>query len=324
MYERTLRADPRIFAADDRRLDHHFGRVLRELRGRDAWWLSTPRRARRAALLDELERYARARRFPRNLHYPSSRMPYFVDPFGTRCAMAHLIESTRETGLVTRVARGDNNAFVATLALDAAFRGWLDHFGLSAQEAARIQPSYCFSLTYRCGCYRTGADAIARGTLAATDGESWNLAVAELSGDSELAAGGIDLSDTEAWASPLMAGDEVIALGYRSSGGEAFWSIAAKVASNGVIEIPGEACTGVPSTTASTYFAALGAGDYYECAEILESYDEAWASRVGPTGVPCSGGQGCSSSGSGDTGLLGAAILAATYGARRLRSRLGL
>jgi hypothetical protein len=142
----------RRLAHERRRLRAHFRAVLDELRGRDVAHLSPTQREARARLIDELARYARTGRFPRNLDHPGILVPYFVDAFGTRCAVAHLVESTGDTGLVARIAATANNAFVRDLEGDMTLRVWLDRHGLTAAEAARIQPSYCF-ITNADQCY---------------------------------------------------------------------------------------------------------------------------------------------------------------------------
>jgi hypothetical protein len=72
--------------------------------------------------------------------------PVFIDEHGTRCAMAHLIEEGGGADLAHAIARGENLAFVPQLAADARYRpelvAWLDRNGLTAAEAARIQPAY--------------------------------------------------------------------------------------------------------------------------------------------------------------------------------------
>ncbi|HEY5923389.1 MAG TPA: hypothetical protein VIV11_17035 [Kofleriaceae bacterium] len=126
------------------RLRIHFHRVLGELRSRDVSHLAEPERNMRNRLVLELERYARGGLFPQNLDFEDRRMPYFVDASGTRCAMAHLIDSTGERDLVDRVRATRNNAYVRELAPDRALQAWLRGAGLTVAEAARIQPAYCF------------------------------------------------------------------------------------------------------------------------------------------------------------------------------------
>jgi hypothetical protein len=140
------------------RLRAHFRQVLGELRAREVSHLAAPERAMRERLIVELARYARGGEFPRNRDFADRRMPYFVDASGTRCAMAHLIESTGERAYVDRVREVRNNGYVRELASDARLRmpllAWLQAAGLTAAEAARIQPAYCFETKANaCFCY---------------------------------------------------------------------------------------------------------------------------------------------------------------------------
>jgi hypothetical protein len=85
--------------------------------------------------------------------------PTFVDHEGTRCAMAHLLDSTGANELVDRVAATANHAYVRELAADATLVSWLIEHGLSAPEAARIQPGYCGSPALECVCETSFIDA---------------------------------------------------------------------------------------------------------------------------------------------------------------------
>jgi hypothetical protein len=116
--------------------------VERALRARDVSRLSPAQRAARARNLDVLHRYWTAGVFPTNTDFPSERMPYFVDRSGVRCAMAYLIEQSGGGDLVARVAATNNNARVRDLKNDPELVAWLDANGLTAAEAARIQPWY--------------------------------------------------------------------------------------------------------------------------------------------------------------------------------------
>jgi hypothetical protein len=97
----------------------------------------------RALLLDELGRYRRRGLFP--LHPGGAReIPQFIDAHGTRCAVAHLMQITGQGELVRRIAETDNAASVHALARLPELGAWLAAAGLSLDEAARIQPAYCY------------------------------------------------------------------------------------------------------------------------------------------------------------------------------------
>jgi hypothetical protein len=128
------------------RLQRHFAAVLEELRGRDVSQLTPAQRAARARHIERLAAYAARGEFPKN-HDFAERTPYFVDRDGTRCAMAYLIEQAGSGEYVRAVAASMNNALVGDIARDPslgpALQSWVAANGLTLDEAARIQPSYC-------------------------------------------------------------------------------------------------------------------------------------------------------------------------------------
>jgi hypothetical protein len=120
----------------------HFDSVLAELRERDVSGLRMAQREARGRLILALERYRDGGIFPHNHDFPGERVPYFRDRHGTLCAMAYLVATTGRNDIVDAVAERANNAYIAELAADARLRAWLDSVGLTAAEAARIQPEY--------------------------------------------------------------------------------------------------------------------------------------------------------------------------------------
>jgi hypothetical protein len=133
---------PSFEAAERSRLRAHFAVVERELLAHDISGLTTSQRARRTSLVHLLRRYSAEGRFPKNEHFPGQRVPYFRDAHGILCAMAFLIESTGSGDLVDNVARTRNNAYLPELTDEPGLTEWLDEHGLTAAEAARIQPTY--------------------------------------------------------------------------------------------------------------------------------------------------------------------------------------
>lgn len=128
--------------AEVARIQAHFDSVLLELELASAG----PRAAlrhRRSALIEQLRAYRNRGVFPHNRDFAGQAVPYFIDrPTGTLCAVAHLLESTGRRDLVDRVAGADNNVWVVELAGDREFSAWLDTWGLTLAEAARIQVPY--------------------------------------------------------------------------------------------------------------------------------------------------------------------------------------
>lgn len=135
--------------SDQVRLRQHFDTVLADLRAADTGHLGADQRAARAEHIAELQRYRDRGLYPHN-HDFAGRLPYFVDEHGTRCALGHLIEESGGGDLVERIAATDNHAYVADLRGDPELVAWLDGAGLSAAEAARIQPQYCNGFPGEC------------------------------------------------------------------------------------------------------------------------------------------------------------------------------
>ena len=129
--------------AEVRRIRAHFDSVLTGLAARDLQTLGPEQVTRRRALMTTLRAYRVRGMFPHNYDFPGQSIPYFVDrKTGTLCAVAHLLESTGRRDIVERVARANNNVWVAQLAGDSAFTRWLDTNGITLGEAAFIQMPY--------------------------------------------------------------------------------------------------------------------------------------------------------------------------------------
>jgi len=138
----TASPGDRAARAEVLRIQSHFDSVLAELATRDVSTLSAARRAARTTLMHMLERYRDRAVFPHNYDF-SAPTPYFIDrKTGTLCAVAHLLESTGRRDIVDRVARTNNNVWVAELASDTALASWLNEHGVTLAEAARIQGRY--------------------------------------------------------------------------------------------------------------------------------------------------------------------------------------
>ncbi len=128
--------------AETTRVRTRLASVEQHLRRTDVSRLTPAQRAARARNLDVLHAYWVRGVFPMNTDFPGERMPYFVDRYGTRCAMAYLIEQSGHGDLVARVAATNNNARIRELKSDPELVAWLRDNGLTAAEAAHIQPQY--------------------------------------------------------------------------------------------------------------------------------------------------------------------------------------
>lgn len=126
------------------RVQRHLRTVEAALRQRDSRHLTPAQRAARTRALNNLRTYYQAGIFPRNEQFPGRCVPSFRDGHGTLCAMAYLIAKAGGPSLVDRVARTNNHAYVRDLIADPELRYWLWTNGITAAEAAWIQPAYPF------------------------------------------------------------------------------------------------------------------------------------------------------------------------------------
>jgi len=151
--------DPALVQSQaDRRLSEreliarHLEIVETTLRRETPEGLTPTQQRARAALLDELHAYRERGEFPRNLDFGDRRVPYFIDDRGTACAVGQLMIASGADDLAREIATYENNDFLADIDHpDVA--AWLAANGLTAAEAAWIQPSYsrCWDEPYVCG-----------------------------------------------------------------------------------------------------------------------------------------------------------------------------
>jgi hypothetical protein len=136
-------ATERSASAERARVASHLSRAEAVARSSDLTALSFLQRLVRTLLLDELSHYRRRGRFPRQALFHDN-TPCFVDLRGTPCAVAHLLALSGETPLVQRIARERNYARVRELVDEPRLVAWLAAAGLALEEAAAIQPDYCY------------------------------------------------------------------------------------------------------------------------------------------------------------------------------------
>lgn len=148
-----LLAGPRVRESAERPADprsdaqlhviRHLNGALRSLAQRDLSALTPEQRRNREAAIALLERYRDAGQYPQNRDFAGEYVPYFVDPVtDAHCAVGYLMAQTGHEALVRRIAAADNHVRVLDLAGDAEVRQWLDEYGITLEEAARIQPAY--------------------------------------------------------------------------------------------------------------------------------------------------------------------------------------
>lgn len=124
------------------RIQAHLGEVFAELRTSIPRGLTKSQAAAREQTIRWLEEYRAAGAFPHNHVRSGERIPVFVDPHGTPCAVGYLMLRSGEDALVEQIVRNANLARIPELSGDERLTRWLDRRGLTLSEAARIQPEY--------------------------------------------------------------------------------------------------------------------------------------------------------------------------------------
>lgn len=124
------------------RIRTHLERVEGRMAREEPQGLTLEQRTARRETLSWLAEYRRAGRFPRNYVRAGERVPVFVDPHGTPCAVGYLLLRSGEHALVEEIVRTDNLVRVPELAAEPALAAWLSERGITLEEAAAIQPTY--------------------------------------------------------------------------------------------------------------------------------------------------------------------------------------
>ncbi len=205
-------------------------------------------------------------------------MPYFVDAEGTRCALAHLLEIGGQTQLVSDVAARRNNARVHELASHAELIHWLGCAGLTLEEAARIQPSYCTtSYADECFCQpgtRNDANVAVATVLGVEDSQTLRVRIERIEGPATSLTAGDEISAHGI----ATVGEQIILRGVR--GGDAGTVKLAQI--DGMWSVSDSSVTCSASDFAQTHpvpiDAALAAlrSTYPDCKAVLAAQDLRW------------------------------------------------
>lgn len=135
-YNETVR-----FSNDSKRIQKHLSLVEEILRKRDMSDLSASQKAKRSALLDSLNEYWQAATFPVNANH-IHRQPYFIDKYGTACAVGYLMIKSGHVQLAEEIAIDNNYVFIEELLKEDEVLDWADDHGFEWKELAWIQPAY--------------------------------------------------------------------------------------------------------------------------------------------------------------------------------------
>ena len=232
-------------------------------------------RQARSRRLGALDRYRKARAFPKNRSFPGLMVPIFVDHEGTHCAMGQLIAEAGGADLVGHVRETRNYARIAQMADIPELLDWLERNGLTAAEAAMIQPSYCDTAA-ACLC-STQAATILEGSVIVPD---TSVMVTAIHGADQ----GVLVGDTITLTAkgPGIAGDQVL-VNYHSPTSPDAAVVEWVVPASGDLTIGQCNFYGVPPgpLSASVWTDAVLAGSTMACFDTLEAEDPGWTAKSG-------------------------------------------
>jgi len=297
-------------AAEMERIRRHLWTAEQRARSRPLRGLDPLRRRVRSLLLDELARYRRRGRYPRN-HDLHEQAPFFIDRSGTRCAVAHLLELGGEGALVRQVAAAKNNGLVRELARDSRLVAWLEAAGLTLEEASEIQPSYCSLRPWDCVCYPPyppygeRPDTVYEGFATAnSENNTTPVRVEVVHGDPD----GVSVGDVLDVSGDAATGDPMVVIRLQAADGGV---VLHGIRFTGAFSCGGDA---PQDLSQSQYVGAITAPD---CHAYLTMLDPDWGKN------PCSdeGGCGCAVPGGGETDPTSFGILVALMAAAAARRR---
>lgn len=134
-----------LFQNDTERIKTHLKYVLDFLKEKDLKQLSAEQIENRSRLLNKLKAYQEAGRFPKNL-YHLNRQPYFIDDFGTACAVGYLLIEDGKKTFAERLRKENNYAYIHEMDYEELPQ-WAEKNGFTIDELALIQPGYpCMSI----------------------------------------------------------------------------------------------------------------------------------------------------------------------------------
>ncbi len=121
-------------------IQFHLAETEKLLRNKNTDHLTTTQRQQRFKLLDILHSYNLAGQFPINTqHY--NRQPYFIDNYGTHCAVGYLMQQSGAASLAKEINKNYHYSFLKDIQHPALME-WVNNSGLDFDELALIQPGY--------------------------------------------------------------------------------------------------------------------------------------------------------------------------------------
>ena len=134
------------FQSDIDRIQMHLLLVEKELLAKSISHLSEKQKMNRLNMLKVLHDYALSKIFPKNTGH-SFRQPYFIDNFGTHCAVGFLVKESGFGQISKAISEKQNFAYVKEIVSPELVK-WSRDFGFTLDELAWIQPGYPPSQTY--------------------------------------------------------------------------------------------------------------------------------------------------------------------------------
>jgi len=172
------------------RIQLHLSSVENDLRENPPTELTAKQLQARYQRLDSLHAYWVRGEFPKNIDFPDSLVPYFIDAKGVPCAVGYLVISSGYKEFAEEFSHNQNHAYIREIT-DPRLQKWATESGLSLEECARIQPSYQGGTTpfsyirsiefdslnrpWIIGLSINGLCSCSSSALAFWDGHHWNL-----------------------------------------------------------------------------------------------------------------------------------------------------
>lgn len=135
-------AAARSFENDRDYIRTHLTHVLQVLKQNSICYTNSALFSKRMTMLQLLDDYRLAGRFPIN-DARRERIPVFIDPNFTHCAVAYLMQQTGFEDLAFRIAQDDNFAWVKDIHTEGVLQ-WQQSSGLTLDELKLIQGAYDF------------------------------------------------------------------------------------------------------------------------------------------------------------------------------------
>ncbi|MFT4986489.1 MAG: hypothetical protein ACI8U0_002133 [Flavobacteriales bacterium] len=128
------------FDSDIDRIAKHLHLVIDHLKENTLLTYDENQLEKRFQLLAELEKYASDKKFPINTGH-KSRQPYFIDDYGTHCAVGFLIAESGNEDLAQKISKEHNYDYIKDIKTEELFT-WANEHGFTLDELKWIQPEY--------------------------------------------------------------------------------------------------------------------------------------------------------------------------------------